>query len=115
MGIGFLWAIILGVGILFLPETPKHNFRNGKFEQAKHTMVQVLGVPPNHRKVNVELKQMKEAVEAEQAIGNWFEVFTGPRMFYRTTLGIVLQALQQLTGANFFFYYGMFFFHAHHF
>ena len=27
-------------------------------------------------------------------------------MAYRTILGVVLQALQQLTGANFFFYYG---------
>ncbi|OTA20007.1 Low-affinity glucose transporter [Hortaea werneckii EXF-2000] len=27
-------------------------------------------------------------------------------MAYRTLLGITLQALQQLTGANFFFYYG---------
>ena len=27
-------------------------------------------------------------------------------MFYRTVLGIVLQAGQQLQGANFFFYYG---------
>lgn len=24
MGIGFLWAIILGVGIMFLPESPRH-------------------------------------------------------------------------------------------
>jgi len=35
-----------------------------------------------------------------------YEVFTGPRMKYRLLLGIALQAIQQLTGANFFFYYG---------
>lgn len=29
-------------------------------------------------------------------------------MLYRTVLGMTLQALQQLTGANFFFYYGKF-------
>lgn len=34
------------------------------------------------------------------------EVLTGPRMLYRTLLGIALMAGQQLTGANFFFYYG---------
>ena len=32
----------------------------------------------------------------------WYEIFTGPKMFYRTALGVVLQAGQQLTGANFF-------------
>ncbi|KAG8527880.1 uncharacterized protein KY384_006796 [Bacidia gigantensis] len=108
MGIGYLWAIILGTGILFLPETPKHNFRLGKVEEAEDTMTKMLGVVPNHRKVHVELRQMKEAIEAERAGGApaFYEVFTGPRMLYRTTLGIVLQAFQQLTGANFFFYYG---------
>lgn len=108
MGIGFLWALVLGVGILFFPETPKHNFRKGKPDQAKHTMTKLLGVSDNHRKVAFELAEMKEALEAETAGGkpHWWEVFTGPRMAYRTILGVVLQALQQLTGANFFFYYG---------
>ena len=108
MGIGFLWALVLGVGILFFPETPKHNFRKGKPDQAKHTMTKLLGVSDSHRKVALELAEMKEALEAETAGGkpHWWEVFTGPRMAYRTILGIVLQALQQLTGANFFFYYG---------
>ena len=108
MGIGFLFAIILGVGILFFPETPKHNFRRRKPEIAKQTMTKLLGVSDNHRKVALELQEMKEALEAEQAAGKrpFYEVVTGPRMAYRLTLGIVLQAFQQLTGANFFFYYG---------
>lgn len=108
MGIGFLWAIVLGVGILFFPETPKHAFRKGRPEEAKDTMTRVLGVSHNNRKVALELAQMKEALDAEQSGGNhpWWEVFTGPTMAYRTTLGSTLQAFQQLTGANFFFYYG---------
>ena len=85
MGIGFLWAIILGLGILFFPETPKHAFRKGKPDEAKRTMTKLLGVGDNHRKVAKELNEMKEALEAEQAGGNhpWWEVFTGPRMAYR--------------------------------
>ena len=51
---------------------------------------------------------MKEKLDEEKAAGtaSWHEIFTGPRMFYRTLLGIALQSLQQLTGANFIFYYG---------
>jgi len=51
---------------------------------------------------------MEEKLQAEQQGGDhpWYEVVTGPRMLYRTLLGITIQALQQLTGANFFFYYG---------
>ena len=108
MGIGFLWAIILGIGILFFPETPKYVYRHGRPEEAKRTMSKLLGVPHNHRKVAKELQEMKEALDAEHAGGHqpWWECFTGPRMAYRTFLGIALQAFQQLTGANFFFYYG---------
>lgn len=108
IGIGFLWALVLGFGILLFPETPKHEFRNGHEDSARRTMIKVLGVPENHPKVHKELRDMKEALEAEQASGSrpWWEIFTGPRMAYRTLLGVVLQAFQQLTGANFFFYYG---------
>lgn len=108
MGISFLWAIILGLGILLFPETPKHEFRKGRGHEAKRTMVRLLGVSENHYKVEKELSEMKEALDAEHAGGkpHWYEMFTGPRMAYRTILGVVLQALQQLTGANFFFYYG---------
>ncbi|TKA83462.1 hypothetical protein B0A55_00579 [Friedmanniomyces simplex] len=55
------------------------------------------------------MREIKEKLDAENAGGGkhkWYEAFTGPRMAYRTSLGVALQALQQLTGANFFFYYG---------
>ncbi len=55
------------------------------------------------------MREIKEKFDAENAGGGkhpFYEVFTGPRMAYRLTLGVTLQALQQLTGANFFFYYG---------
>ena len=55
------------------------------------------------------MREIKAKYDAEFAGGGrhkWYEIFTGPRMAYRTLLGVTLQALQQLTGANFFFYYG---------
>ena len=108
MGISFLWAIILGFGILFFPETPKYTFRKGREQKARKTMSKLFGVSENHYKVKKELLEMKEALDAEHAGGRprWYEMFTGRRMAYRTILGVVLQAFQQLTGANFFFYYG---------
>jgi len=56
--------------------------------------------------VQREISEIKAKHAAEAASKSWLEMFTGPRMAYRTILGMVLQALQQLTGANFFFYYG---------
>ena len=104
MGIGFIWAAILGLGILLFPESPKYAYSRGRKEEAKQTMTKMLGVSENHYKIARELREMKDKLEAESAGTHaWYEVFTGPRMAYRTWLGIALQAFQQLTGANFFF------------
>ncbi|ORY09393.1 and other transporter-domain-containing protein [Clohesyomyces aquaticus] len=109
MGIGFLWPVIMGVGILFLRESPRWEYRKGKIDSARRTIAISYGVSEGHPEVMREVREIKEKLNAERAGGGkhpWYEIFTGPRMLYRTLLGITLQALQQLTGANFFFYYG---------
>ncbi|PNS17595.1 Hexose transporter 2 [Sphaceloma murrayae] len=107
-GMSFLWALILGLGILFLPESPRYAQRMGREEEARINIAKLSGVAPDDRLVNEQIReiQMKLEEEASAAELHWHEIFTGPRMFYRTSLGIVLQAGQQLTGANFLFYYG---------
>lgn len=108
MGIGFLFAIALGFGILFFPETPRHDYRNGKIDQATTSIAKFHGVSERHRVVKDQLVEMQEKMQIELEGGHhpWYEVFTGPQMLRRTLLGMVIQALQQLTGANYFFYYG---------
>ncbi|KAJ5525731.1 hypothetical protein N7513_005256 [Penicillium frequentans] len=108
MGIGFAWPLILGVGTLFLPESPRFAYRHGRVEESRNVMAKLYGVPTNHRVVAQEMADMKQKLDEELAVGTapWHEVLTGPRMFHRTMLGIALQSLQQLTGANFIFYYG---------
>jgi sugar porter (SP) family MFS transporter len=110
MGIGFLWPLILGFGILLFPETPRFDFRKGKVERAKATMTRVYGVGEQHWSIHKELEEIKAKFEAESSDKSFFrdlvEMFTAPRMFYRIALGMGLQMFQQLTGANYFFYYG---------
>jgi SP family sugar:H+ symporter-like MFS transporter len=108
MGIGFVWSGIMAGGIWLLPESPRWDYRNGKMEKARQTIAGVYGTSQNHSAVNNEIREIKAKLDVEQQGGNhpWYEVFTGPRMAYRVLLGAGLQMLQQLTGANFFFYYG---------
>lgn len=109
MAIGFIWPVIMGVGMLTLRESPRWAYRKGKIEDARKTIALSYGVAEDHPEVDREINEIKSKLEAERAGGGkhpWYEIFTGPRMAYRTLLGITLQALQQLTGANFFFYYG---------
>jgi SP family sugar:H+ symporter-like MFS transporter len=109
MGIGFIWSFLMIVGILFMQESPRWEYRNGKVESARHTLALSYGVPEDHPHVQTEIREIEQKLEAENAGGDhhpWYEIFTGPRMLYRTLLAITLQALQQLTGANYYFYYG---------
>ncbi|KAL2207026.1 general substrate transporter [Sarocladium strictum] len=107
-GLGFAWALILGGGILLLPESPRFAFLKGREEEARQTIAKLAGVDTNAVSVRAEISEIREKVQEmkEGAQTKWYEVFTGPRMLYRLMLGILLQSGQQLTGANFFFYYG---------
>ena len=52
------------------------------------------------------MKEMEEKFQVEQEGEHpWYEVLTGHRMLHRVVLGVVILTLQQLTGANYFFYY----------
>ncbi|EHY54611.1 hexose transporter hxt5 [Exophiala dermatitidis] len=110
MGVGFGWAIILGTGILLFPDTPRYLYRKGRKEEAKQIMLKVYGAPPNHYSVHMELEEIEAKFRAESAqqgaIREWINMFSAPKMAYRILLGMLLQMFQQLTGANYFFYYG---------
>lgn len=107
MGIGFIWPVIMGTGMLFMRESPRWDYRHGNIDRARGTIARSYGTSKGHPDVQRELREIKEKLDAERAGGGkhpWYEIFTGPRMAYRILLGITLQALQQLTGANFFYY-----------
>ncbi|KAL4971335.1 general substrate transporter [Aspergillus desertorum] len=108
MGITYLWAIILGGGIALFPESPRYDYRHGKVDRAISTLAKVYGIPRNHRVLRLELDEIKEKYQQEVERGKvtWVQLFRAPRMAYRVAVGVALQALQQLTGANYFFYYG---------
>ena len=107
MGITYLWAIILGGGMAFFPESPRYDYRHGKVDKAMNTLAKIYGVPINHRALHVEFDEIKQKYEEEQRSGQvtWVRLFRAPTMTYRVAVGVALQALQQLTGANYFFYY----------
>ncbi|KIV98493.1 hypothetical protein, variant 1 [Verruconis gallopava] len=110
LGLGFIFCAILGIGILFLPETPRFVYRRGDKEGAKATMMRVYGAPANHYVIAVELEEIEVKLQEESAQGSalaeWALMLRTPMMPYRILLGVVLQMFQQLTGANYFFYYG---------
>jgi MFS transporter, SP family, sugar:H+ symporter len=106
LGVGWSFLLILGIGILFFPETPRYDYRRGRTEEARETMIKVFGAPAHHYAVFTEYEEIEAKFRAEQqtkgnVITEWVRMFKAPRMRYRIGLGVGLQALQQLTGANY--------------
>ncbi|KAM5481249.1 hexose transporter hxt5 [Microsporum canis] len=112
MGVTFIWAAILGFGMIFFPDTPRYDYRHNRVEKAKRTMMKLNGVPENHEKLHEEFNEIQRQYEEDELTKDqpWYSIFFAPTMRSRLLLGIILQAFQQLTGANYFFYYGTFVF-----
>jgi MFS family permease len=102
MGLSFVFAAILGFGILLFAETPRFDYRKGKVDRAKKTMMRVYGVGDNHFSIHKELEEIKAKLEEETVRGNalqeWFGMWRAPKMTHRLLLGMGLQMFQQLTG-----------------
>ncbi|RDA86491.1 hypothetical protein CP532_2007 [Ophiocordyceps camponoti-leonardi (nom. inval.)] len=108
-GLSFAWALALGGGMLLLPESPRFAYGRGRVDEARRSIARLAGLPPDADAVNLQIADIQAKIDEESesaAAFRWTEIFTGPRMLHRTMLGVVLQAGQQLTGANFFFYFG---------
>ncbi|KAI1337903.1 general substrate transporter [Xylariaceae sp. FL0016] len=111
VGLGWLWTIILGLGILLFSETPRFDYRRGRVDRARKTLMRVYGAPINHYAIHAQMHEIETKLRAESqikqgAMQDFVAMFRAPRMGYRIALGMLLQMFQQLTGANYFFYYG---------
>ncbi|GJN70999.1 hexose transporter hxt1 [Purpureocillium lilacinum] len=111
IGLGWVWTLVLGFGILAFPETPRFDYRRGRVERARETLCRVYGAGENHWAVHTQIEEIESKLRAEDKIqqgpvAEFVGMFRAPRMAYRIALGVALQMFQQLTGANYFFYYG---------
>ncbi len=109
----FLWSIILTVGMLFLPETPRFYVSKGRNEEAAKSLARLRRLPADHPALVDELGEIIANFEFESVHGKsgWLDCFrTSNHQLKRLTTGIFLQAFQQLTGINFIFYFGTTFF-----
>jgi sugar porter (SP) family MFS transporter len=109
----FIWAGILLVGLILLPETPRYLIKRGRHAAAASSLSRLRRLDITHPALIEELAEIEANHEYELSLGpsTYRDVLTGtPHLGRRTLTGCGLQMLQQLSGCNFIFYYGTTFF-----
>jgi len=107
IAVQFAWAIVLIVGMLLLPETPRFLIKQGRMDRAAKSLGTLRRLAPDHPSIQDELAEIKANHDYEMSLGkaSYLDCFRAG-MRKRQLTGMALQALQQLTGINFIFYYG---------
>lgn len=101
-GVQMVPAVLLGLALFFLPESPRWLAKQDRWEEAQHVLQIVHGKgDPNSPFVHQEMEEIREVVEFERhnADVTYLELLK-PHMINRTMIGVFTQIWSQLTGMN---------------
>ena len=107
IAIQFAWAIILGGGLLFLPDSPRYFVKRGRIPDAAGALSRLRGQPKDSEYIQVELAEIVANEEYERQLipsSSWFQswancfkggLWKSKSNLRRTILGTSLQMMQQ--------------------
>src|ERR671916_955300 len=103
-GVALIPALILGIGMFRLPESPRWLFNRGQTEKARA----VLGRSRSQQEIELEFREMEEIKRAEreqerERVG--YAELLSPYVRPALIIGIGLAIFQQITGINTVIYY----------
>ncbi len=100
LGLAVVPGLLLGAGMLFLPETPRFLARHGQFDMAHAVLVRIRGT----QDVDKELQEIK-ATSQESVLHGHISDLLLPALRPALIIGIGLAVFQQVTGINTIIYY----------
>ncbi|KFY49505.1 hypothetical protein V496_09960 [Pseudogymnoascus sp. VKM F-4515 (FW-2607)] len=109
----YLWAAILVLGMIVLPETPRYLIKRGLHAEAAASLSRIRRLDITHPALIDEIAEIEANHAYEVSLGpsTYRDVFFGtPHLGRRLLTGCGLFMLQQLSGCNFIFYFGNSFF-----
>lgn len=107
IAIQFAWALILGGGLMTLPDSPRYFVKKGRLDAAALALARLRGQPRESEYIQVELAEIVANEEYEREItpsSGWFSswancfkggLWTQKSNLRRTILGTSLQMMQQ--------------------
>lgn len=105
ISIQFLWALILALGLLMLPESPRYWVKRRRLDKAAKALSRVRGQPAESAYIEDELSEIVANCEYEMQVGevSWRKCFTGGihnsnSNIRKVFIGVALQMMQQWTG-----------------
>jgi SP family galactose:H+ symporter-like MFS transporter len=100
LGLAVVPALVFGMGMFFLPETPRWLIRGGHHEVAHRVLVRIRDLSD----VNLEIEEIKASLAQQTEGGHWTALLhrqVRPALF----VGLGLAVFQQITGINTVIYY----------
>ena len=103
-----VFALVMVIGALMLPESPRWFLLKGHEKEANHVLAKLNGADPDDDSVQQDLEVMKaELLAAQNNKSSWKSLLTFGKTqeFQRVLLGCSGQFFQQFTGCNAAIYY----------
>jgi MFS family permease len=105
IGLQFAWALILVLGVLFMPESPRWYVMKERPEEARNALCRLRSQEPHSGPITRILKDLKDNYNHEVTLGagsgSWADCFRGGwkcgSNLQLSLLGIGTQAMQQLS------------------
>ncbi|KIK53974.1 hypothetical protein GYMLUDRAFT_921079 [Collybiopsis luxurians FD-317 M1] len=110
LGIQMVPAVILLIGIQFLPNSPRWLIEVGREEDAKQVVYRLYGVKTSEarERADREYMEMYDTIRAEQFVRSRkiTDLWASRAMLWRTLVGCGVQIFTQFTGINIINYFG---------
>src|SRR6266702_6933330 len=100
LGLAVAPALVFGIGMFFLPETPRWLVRGGHHEVAHRVLVRIRELPD----VNLEIDEIKASLAQQTESGRWVDLLSR-QVRPALVVGLGLAIFQQITGINTVIYY----------
>ncbi|ODV64394.1 sugar porter family MFS transporter [Ascoidea rubescens DSM 1968] len=114
LSLSFVWGLMILMATFYMPESARFLIENDRQSEAINSLAKLNNVSIDDPVINEEVDEMvsnfekeKAAKQTLQTTNPWIELLKGqPKLAFRLLTGILIMSFQQLSGCNYFFYYG---------